>query len=159
MSFDPILNFFATWFGSWWDRIKETTAQAAHRRLLKIKLGGDGDGARIKAVRQAAPDCELIVDANEAWTLDNLEQHLAACADAGVICVEQPLPAGRDEARSSRTGGSRARGSGRRKCDLADSGPWMTRKPRMFCIATFGMAATRCCGSSRGFRSTTPGDR
>ncbi|WP_159008636.1 N-acetyl-D-Glu racemase DgcA [Bradyrhizobium sp. S69] len=74
------------------------TAEAAHRRLLKIKLGGDGDGARIKAVRQAAPDCELIVDANEAWTPDNLEQHLAECAAAGVICVEQPLPAGRDEA-------------------------------------------------------------
>ena len=31
------------------------TARAAHRRLLKIKLGGDGDGARIAAVRQAAP--------------------------------------------------------------------------------------------------------
>jgi L-Ala-D/L-Glu epimerase / N-acetyl-D-glutamate racemase len=74
------------------------TAQAAHRRLLKIKLGGDGDGARIKAVRQAAPDSELIVDANEAWTPDNLEQHLAECAEADVTCVEQPLPAGRDEA-------------------------------------------------------------
>ena len=74
------------------------TARAAHRRLLKIKLGGDGDGARIKAVRQAAPDSELIVDANEAWTPDNLEQHLAECAGAGVTCVEQPLPAGRDEA-------------------------------------------------------------
>jgi L-Ala-D/L-Glu epimerase len=74
------------------------TARAAHRRLLKIKLGGDGDGARIKAVRQAAPDSELIVDANEAWNPDNLEQHLAECAGAGVTCVEQPLPAGRDEA-------------------------------------------------------------
>jgi L-alanine-DL-glutamate epimerase-like enolase superfamily enzyme len=74
------------------------TARAAHRRLLKIKLGGDGDGARIKAVRQTAPDSELIVDANEAWTPDNLEQHLAECAGAGVTCVEQPLPAGRDEA-------------------------------------------------------------
>jgi L-Ala-D/L-Glu epimerase len=74
------------------------TAKAAHRRLLKIKLGGDGDGARIKAVRHAAPDSELIVDANEAWTPDNLEQHLAECAAAGVTCVEQPLPAGRDEA-------------------------------------------------------------
>jgi L-alanine-DL-glutamate epimerase-like enolase superfamily enzyme len=74
------------------------TARAAHRRLLKIKLGGDGDGARIKAVRQAAPDSELIVDANEAWTPDNLEQHLAECAEARITCVEQPLPAGRDEA-------------------------------------------------------------
>jgi len=76
----------------------EATARAAHRPLLKIKLGGDGDGERIAAVRQAAPESELIVDANEAWTPDNLEQNLAACAGAGVTLVEQPLPAGRDEA-------------------------------------------------------------
>ena len=44
------------------------------------------------------PDSELIVDANEAWTPDNLAQNLAACADAGVTLVEQPLPAGKDEA-------------------------------------------------------------
>ena len=74
------------------------TATVAHRPLLKIKLGGEGDGARITAVRQAAPDAELIVDANEAWTSDNLERHLAECAKAGVTLVEQPLPAGRDEA-------------------------------------------------------------
>jgi L-alanine-DL-glutamate epimerase-like enolase superfamily enzyme len=73
-----------------------STAKAAHRRLLKIKLGGDGDGLRIAAVRAAAPDSELIVDANEAWTEANLEQNLAACANAGVTLVEQPLPAGRD---------------------------------------------------------------
>ncbi|WP_213770139.1 N-acetyl-D-Glu racemase DgcA [Bradyrhizobium sp. dw_78] len=74
------------------------TAKAAHRPLLKIKLGGDGDGERIAAVRKAAPESELIVDANEAWTADNLEQNLAACAAAGVTLVEQPLPAGKDEA-------------------------------------------------------------
>jgi len=74
------------------------TAKAAHRPLLKIKLGGDGDGERIAAVRRAAPASELIVDANEAWTPDNLESNLAACADAGVTLVEQPLPADHDEA-------------------------------------------------------------
>ena len=73
------------------------TAKAAHRPLLKIKLGGDGDGARIAAVRKAAPESELIVDANEAWTPDNLEQNLAECAEAGVTLVEQPLPAGQDD--------------------------------------------------------------
>ncbi|HEY3792279.1 MAG TPA: N-acetyl-D-Glu racemase DgcA [Bradyrhizobium sp.] len=73
------------------------TATASHRPLLKIKLGGDGDGERIIAVRSAAPESELIVDANEAWTVDNLEQNLAVCAEAGVTLVEQPLPAGRDE--------------------------------------------------------------
>jgi L-alanine-DL-glutamate epimerase-like enolase superfamily enzyme len=74
------------------------TAKAAHRSLLKIKLGGDGDPTRLAAVRQAAPNSELIVDANEAWTKNNLEQNLAACAEAGVTLVEQPLPAGQDEA-------------------------------------------------------------
>jgi L-alanine-DL-glutamate epimerase-like enolase superfamily enzyme len=74
------------------------TAKAAHRPLLKIKLGGDGDGLRIAAVRQAAPESELIVDANEAWNAHNLEQNLAECAELGVTLVEQPLPAGQDEA-------------------------------------------------------------
>jgi L-alanine-DL-glutamate epimerase-like enolase superfamily enzyme len=74
------------------------TAKAAHRPLLKIKLGGDADGLRIAAVRKAAPESELIVDANEAWTPQNLEQNLAECAEVGVTLVEQPLPAGQDEA-------------------------------------------------------------
>jgi L-alanine-DL-glutamate epimerase-like enolase superfamily enzyme len=74
------------------------TAKAAHRPLLKIKLGGDGDGPRIAAVRRSAPESELIVDANEAWTVHNLEQNLAECAEVGVTLVEQPLPAGQDEA-------------------------------------------------------------
>jgi L-alanine-DL-glutamate epimerase-like enolase superfamily enzyme len=72
-------------------------ARAAHRPLLKIKLGGDGDDLRIAAVRKAAPDSELIVDANEAWTEANIEHNLAACAQARVTLVEQPLPAGQDE--------------------------------------------------------------
>jgi L-Ala-D/L-Glu epimerase len=79
------------------EAMAEATARVAHRPLLKIKLGGDGDGERIAAVRRAAPKSELIVDANEAWTPANLKQNLAACAEAGVILVEQPLPAGQDE--------------------------------------------------------------
>ncbi len=74
------------------------TARAAHLPLLKIKLGGDGDRNRIAAVRKSAPESELIVDANEAWTPSNLEQNLAECAEVGVTLVEQPLPAGQDEA-------------------------------------------------------------
>jgi L-alanine-DL-glutamate epimerase-like enolase superfamily enzyme len=79
----------------------EVMGEAAHsvasRKLLKVKLGGKtGDPERIAAVRAAAPKCELIVDANEGWTEDNLPENLAACADAGVSLVEQPLPADRD---------------------------------------------------------------
>jgi L-Ala-D/L-Glu epimerase / N-acetyl-D-glutamate racemase len=74
----------------------DATAKAADRPLLKIKLGGAGDAERITAVRNAAPQSQLIVDANEAWTDADLAQNLAACAALGVTLVEQPLPAGQD---------------------------------------------------------------
>jgi L-Ala-D/L-Glu epimerase len=93
----PCVTAFTISLGSA-EAMAVATAKAAHRPLLKIKLGGDGDGERIAAVRRAAPKSELIVDANEAWTPANLEPNLAACADAGVTLVEQPLPAGQDEA-------------------------------------------------------------
>src|SRR5690606_20838566 len=74
------------------------TAKAADRPILKIKLGGPGgDLERIAAVREAAPDATLIADANEGWTEENVERHLAARAEAGRALAEQPLPADRDE--------------------------------------------------------------
>jgi len=77
----------------------QAAAAAAERALLKVKLGGGADdGARILAVRNAAPRAELIVDANEGWTADDLATNLAACAQAGVTLVEQPLPAANDDA-------------------------------------------------------------
>lgn len=69
---------------------------ASARPVLKVKLGGEGDRARIAAVRAAAPEAVLIVDANEAWTPADLDRNLDACAAAGVALVEQPLPAGHD---------------------------------------------------------------
>jgi L-alanine-DL-glutamate epimerase-like enolase superfamily enzyme len=77
----------------------EAAARAASRPLLKVKLGGGRDDAeRIAVVRRAAPTAELIVDANEGWSEDDLERNLAACVQAGVTLIEQPLPEGRDVA-------------------------------------------------------------
>jgi L-Ala-D/L-Glu epimerase len=76
----------------------QAAAKAADRPLLKVKLGSEDDPARIAAVRNAAPPAELIVDANEGWSAVDLAENLAACARAGVTLVEQPLPAGRDDA-------------------------------------------------------------
>jgi L-Ala-D/L-Glu epimerase len=80
------------------DQMAAAAAAASARPLLKVKLGGAGDPDRIAAVRAAAPDCELIVDANEGWREENLAANLAACAAAGVTLVEQPLPATDDAA-------------------------------------------------------------
>ncbi len=79
----------------------EMQAQAAKnalRPLLKIKLGTPDDMARLEAVRAGAPKSTIIVDANEGWSAEvyaDLAPHLVRL---GVALVEQPLPAGDDEA-------------------------------------------------------------
>src|SRR5262245_14024342 len=73
----------------------EAAGAAIDRPILKVKLGApEGDPTRIAAIRKAVPDATLLVDANEGWTPANLVENLAACADAGVILVEQPLAQG-----------------------------------------------------------------
>ncbi|UXX84888.1 N-acetyl-D-Glu racemase DgcA [Roseovarius pelagicus] len=73
-------------------------AKNASRPLLKIKLGTPDDMPRLEAVRAGAPDATIIVDANEGWSAEvyaDLAPHLVRL---GVALVEQPLPAGDDDA-------------------------------------------------------------
>ena len=69
---------------------------ASDRPLLKLKLGGDTDLERVGAVRAAAPNARLVVDANEAWSLARLRELGPALAELGVELIEQPLPASED---------------------------------------------------------------
>ena len=71
----------------------------AHMPLLKLKLGGAAnDIERVAAVRRNAPNARLIVDANEGWTIAQLATLAPELAALGVALIEQPLPAGQDEA-------------------------------------------------------------
>ncbi|WEK49347.1 MAG: dipeptide epimerase [Candidatus Kaistia colombiensis] len=79
------------------ESMEQAARIAAHRPLLKVKLGGDGDRDRIAAVRRGAPASRIIVDANEAWSAENFDANMRACVAAGVELIEQPLPAGRDD--------------------------------------------------------------
>ena len=81
--------------------------EAMHRRalryrdwpILKIKLGGgDVDVERVRAVREAAPKARLTVDANESWTIGQLERDAPVLRTLGVELIEQPLPAKADAA-------------------------------------------------------------
>lgn len=80
------------------DAMAEAAARAAHLPLLKIKLGAPGDAERLGAVRAAAPNTRLVVDANEGWHVDDLGVLLEVSRHCGVELVEQPLPAGQDAA-------------------------------------------------------------
>lgn len=79
------------------EEMRAAALLASNRPLLKVKLAGDGDVDRLKAVRAGAPHSTLIVDANESWNNETLGAQLEVCASCGVALVEQPLPAGQDE--------------------------------------------------------------
>jgi len=68
-------------------------ATAEGYTILKVKLGTDRDRERVAAVRAAAPDATIRVDANEAWTPHEAVTKSEWLADLGVEFVEQPVPA------------------------------------------------------------------
>ncbi|MCL4067693.1 dipeptide epimerase [Pseudomonas sp. GX19020] len=77
----------------------EAAARAASDRpVLKIKLGTPDDMPRLEAVRRGAPKARLIIDANEGWTPEVYKDLAPRLVEMGVVLVEQPLPAGQDEA-------------------------------------------------------------
>ncbi|MEM7189463.1 MAG: N-acetyl-D-Glu racemase DgcA [Pseudomonadota bacterium] len=78
--------------------MRTRAAENAHRPLLKIKLGGAGDIERLRAVRDGAPNAKIVVDANEGWDAETYAKIAPVVLDLGVAMVEQPLPAGADDA-------------------------------------------------------------
>lgn len=79
------------------DAMAQEARRVRHLSILKLKLGADGDAERMRAVREARPDARLIIDANEAWSVDALSDLMAVAADVGVALIEQPLPAAADD--------------------------------------------------------------
>ena len=77
--------------------MQDKAAEHAWRPLLKVKLGGEGDMARLEAVRAGAPDTDIIIDANEGWDAQTYESLAPVLVKLGVKMVEQPMPAGKDE--------------------------------------------------------------
>ncbi|MCZ4262501.1 dipeptide epimerase [Limimaricola sp. G21655-S1] len=80
------------------EAMERRAREEAHRPILKIKLGTPDDMPRLEAVRRGAAQSTIIVDANEGWNAAiyaDLAPHLLRL---GVALVEQPLPAGEDDA-------------------------------------------------------------
>src|SRR4249920_113599 len=83
------------WLGDADDMARRTEAVAGRFKRLKLKLGG-GDGfdvERVRAVRKVT-ELPLMVDVNEAWSLDEALEALPQLAELGVEYCEQPLRAG-----------------------------------------------------------------
>ncbi|MEE8371312.1 MAG: dipeptide epimerase [Sphingomonadales bacterium] len=75
-------------------------ARMADYPLLKIKLNASAVEERLRAVRRAAPQTPLLVDANEAWSPKGLKFYMPLLAELGVAALEQPLAEAEDAALS-----------------------------------------------------------
>jgi L-alanine-DL-glutamate epimerase-like enolase superfamily enzyme len=71
---------------------RERARRARDFRVLKVKLGGPEDLARLEAVRERS-SAPLRIDANEGLTLESARELMPALVELGVELVEQPLPA------------------------------------------------------------------
>ncbi len=78
------------------DAMAEAAARHSGAPLLKVKVDADDPGARIRAVRAAAPGAALIVDPHESWDQRLLEDMQPVLLEAGVDLIEQPVAAEAD---------------------------------------------------------------
>ena len=79
-------------------RMADAAAAALDLPILKLKLSGDdSDLARVEAVRAAAPNPRLLIDANESWSPLHYRNTVSALKELGVELIEQPFPVGADD--------------------------------------------------------------
>ena len=78
------------------ENMTSAATQNAHRPILKLKVGTPDDLDRLMAVRNAAPDAKLVIDANEGWTIDDYQLLIDHLVDMNIALIEQPFPAGQD---------------------------------------------------------------
>ena len=72
-------------------------AAAADAPILKIKLSSHLPYEKLAAIRAARPDAVLVVDANQGWSFDQLQEVLPKCVGLDLAMIEQPLARGGDE--------------------------------------------------------------
>lgn len=71
-------------------------ARALDTPRIKVKLDGETPVERIAAVRAARPDAQIIVDVNQGWSLEQLDEVAPRLQELGVAMIEQPLKRGGD---------------------------------------------------------------
>lgn len=78
----------------WGQRIKAWKMRLFGFRQVKVKVGAEDvdDADALRRIRRIlGPKVDLRLDANEAWTCENLETKLAQLLPFGVSSVEQPV--------------------------------------------------------------------
>jgi L-Ala-D/L-Glu epimerase len=92
----PVATAFTIGIASLHEMVAEAR-RLSDFRLLKLKLDSGSGFEVLRAIAEARPDAEFIIDANEGWRADQLHDFLGAAAGFPVRLIEQPLPKQEDE--------------------------------------------------------------
>lgn len=91
----PLLTACTIGLGSIADTRRRARRLAA-APLIKIKVDGSRHVEWIRVVREEAPTARLVVDANQSWTAELIQELRPDLQALGVEFIEQPVPRGRD---------------------------------------------------------------
>lgn len=77
--------------------MQKDAAQHSEYPILKVKVDMGDPLGQIRAIRTGAPDSAIIVDANQAWTVNDLERYAVQMKELGVKMIEQPVAMANDD--------------------------------------------------------------
>ncbi len=80
------------------DQMQQDAAQHSDYPTIKVKVGSGDPLPQIAAVRAGAQAAIIVVDANQAWTLAELQRYAEPLQQLGVAMIEQPLSTLADDA-------------------------------------------------------------
>jgi L-alanine-DL-glutamate epimerase-like enolase superfamily enzyme len=92
----PVTTVFTIGLEATPEAMAAKAAAAAESPVLKIKLNDDRPYERLAAIRAARPDAVLVVDANQGWDFELLQEVIPRCVPLDLGMIEQPLPRGAD---------------------------------------------------------------
>ena len=79
------------------ENMQKDAAAHADFPILKVKVGIGDPIEQISAIRQGSPDAAIVIDANQAWTVEDLDRFSEGLKGLNVEMVEQPLALDDDE--------------------------------------------------------------
>jgi L-alanine-DL-glutamate epimerase-like enolase superfamily enzyme len=80
------------------EHMQEDAAAHSEYPFIKVKVGIGDPLAQIGAINAGAPNSAIVIDANQAWTLADLEQYAEPLKGMGVEMIEQPMDRAADDA-------------------------------------------------------------
>jgi L-alanine-DL-glutamate epimerase-like enolase superfamily enzyme len=95
---DPVQTVFTIGLEDTPEQMATKASAADDISFFKVKLNNDRPVERVAAICDARPDAQLVVDANQGWSIDELRLFDPALHELGVQMIEQPLPRGKDQA-------------------------------------------------------------